>query len=85
MKGCLTVEVLPFGTKMNYAAIINRIASRLFIFKLRSLYESVQKMGQEWYMSEDLEGSGRSQYQDMIQNLAGETEQNRGNSSHGCL
>ena len=25
-------------------------------------------------MSEDLEGSGRSQYQDMIQNLAGETE-----------
>ena len=41
-------------------------------------------MGQEWYMSEDLEGSGRINYQDMIQNLAGETEQKQGNNSHGC-
>jgi len=41
-------------------------------------------MGQERYISEDLEVSGRSQYQDMTQNLAGETEQNHGKSSHGC-
>jgi hypothetical protein len=40
-------------------------------------------MGQEWYISEDLEGSGRSQSQDMTQNLAGENEQNHGNSNHG--
>jgi hypothetical protein len=28
-------------------------------------------VGQECYISEDLEGSARSQYEDMIQNLAG--------------